>query len=54
MTEVEFTTEDFKNLAFIKEFNKEHWKGKAADLGWRYDVEHYEKFLFPWKDADLH
>ena len=39
MNEVEFTAEDFEDLTFIEEFNKEHWKGKGADLGWKYDVD---------------
>jgi len=39
MTKVEFTINDFRDLEFIEKFNQEHWKGKSADLGWKYDVE---------------
>jgi hypothetical protein len=39
MDEIAFTTQDFKDLESIDNFNKEHWTAGASSVGWNYDVE---------------
>ncbi|MBD3377428.1 hypothetical protein GF406_20540 [candidate division KSB1 bacterium] len=39
MDEIAFTTQDFNDLEFIDNFNKEHWTAGPSSIGWNYDIE---------------